>query len=435
MTNPAIAPQTGSTPTAASTNPAGTPASGPSAPPHGLSAGAKAAIAIVAVAVIVLAVLAAGIVPGVSLFGKSSTSAAVGSSTAMSDANGVANSHDAGSLIYVIGVAPTYTFALPAEKGNSSCPLAGGVDENITIPAETSGYSSGNAVLWLFLYYNSATPSESLVVVASGTTYFLGTESGALCVGTFTGLPIAAGAISSTAAAAAADSDAGSFTSAHTQANAVFILAQNATAGPEWIVAYTNCSYNPATMKASGGTKGDLYEAEVNGTNSDVLLSVNEAGKANCTALSSITTTSKSYSLGMVSVSSTGAAGDWYEYLALAPTAGLTTAMFGMQVKTSGGTTLPLATVPTACAYGAESTACKAGTGWYAVLVSDTGLVLGTYGNASAEWGNLAPATDSVSLNSGMTLEIVSNVQYAGEGYTLSVYATGSSSVSGSVGL
>lgn len=256
----------------------------PSTPPKGLSGGAKAGIAVAVVVVLVLAVLALGLVPGVSLFGSGHSANGVSSSSAGGKASGVAAAHGAGVLVLTVGVSTTYSFQFGHETGNTSCPVVDPLASNFTVPAESGSYSSGEATVWLFVYYNHSGPSESAIAVVGSTVYFLGTVTGAACVGSLSLLPLPSTYIDSTAAASAFDTDAGSFVSTHGSANAVYALVENATVGPEWIIAYTNCSYDPTTQQPTGGTSGDLLAGIVNGTTGAVYTTYLDSS-FNCTGL------------------------------------------------------------------------------------------------------------------------------------------------------
>ena len=426
---------TSAPPSGPSPPPINSPASATSAPVRRLSGAAKAAIAVLIVAVIVVGVLAAGLVPGVSLMPKSkaSTSMTVSSSTAIGDADQAASTHDAGSLTLVLGVSTTYSFQFGKMAGNTDCPVTHALSVNFTVPAEGSSYASGDAALWLFLYENSGGVNESVIAVVGPTTYFLGTLSGAECLTLASTSPLPSTFVSSTSLAATVDSDAGSFLKAHATANSLFALVENGTAGPEWLVAFTNCSYDPATQKALGGTEGDLFYSLANGTSGEVTGFDDLVGQANCSALTNTSSLSLGYVLEMAPFSHSVSGSSYYDDLALASSMGLTTKMFGLKVTNVTGVLQPLATVPAACTYGAVVSACVNGTGWYAALLNDTGKVIGTYG--SLGWGDLAPSTTNVTLTSGMELVIVSNLPYAGGGYTLSAVSTGAAEVTGSTTL
>jgi hypothetical protein len=403
-----------------------------SAPARGLSGAAKAAIAIIIVAVVVVGVLAAGLVPGVSLLPKSkgSPSTSVSSSTAIGDADQAASAHDAGSLLLAVGVSTTYSFQFGNLTGNTDCPVTHHLSANFTVPAESGGYASGDATLWLFVYENTVGVNESIIAVVGPLTYFLGTISGAACVSLASLTPLPSTFVSSTSIAATIRSDAGSFLLAHATANSVFAVVENGTAGPEWLVAFTNCSYDPVTEKALGGTKGDLFLSTANGTSGEVTGFDDLVGQANCSALTNTSSLSLGYALDMAPYTNSTSGSSYYDDLVLVSSAGLTTAMFGLQVVNVTGVPQLPAIVPAACDYGVTQGSCLNGTGWYAVLLNATGKVIGTYG--SLGWGDLAPSTTNVTLTASMELVIVSNIVYAGNGYTLSAFGTGPSLVTGS---
>lgn len=265
-----------------------TPAPATPAPPRGLSGGAKAGIAIVIVVVLVLAVLAFGLVPGVSLFKSSSGSNGTSSSSASGHASGTAAAHGSGKLVAMFGVSTTFSFSFGYIKGSGSCAVSGGLAsaaDNFTVPAQSGSYSSGDATLWVFVYFNASTPSESIIAVVGSSPYFLGMISGSSCVSVSGLVPIPSNVADSASAAGAFDADAGSFLAAHSTANALYLLLVNNTSkAPEWIVAYTNCSYDQQTNMTLGGQDGDLALGLLNGTTTSVITTVFESD-LNCTAL------------------------------------------------------------------------------------------------------------------------------------------------------
>ncbi len=340
-------------------------------------------------------------------------------------------------MILAAGISPTYSFQFGKVTGNVSCPVTDAYGKNFTAPARTGNYSRGEATLWVFLYYNSSAVTESVIAALGSTAYFLGTESGASCMGTLALPRIPSGFIDSTTAAADADRDAGSFLHAHAPANAVYFLIDHTTIGPEWGGVYSNCSYNPATNTTRGGTKGDVYLAELNGLSGTVISSEDLAGDAKRTALAgSVHVGPPSYALGMPEFEASGSGANWNTDLTLFPTSGLTSGMFGFRlVNAVDDVTQTPATVPTACAYGALASDCVAGTGGYAVVVGFSGTVRATYGNGTPGWGDLAPTTVSLALTRADTLVIVSNTQIAGNGETLAAFPTGANPVSGAAHL
>jgi hypothetical protein len=398
----------------------------------------KAAIAVAIVAVVVFAVLAAGLVPGVSLFSKSGSAgtSVSSSSSALAAAGPVAAAHGAGALVLAVGASTTFSFPFGSEAGNTSCPVTGGIASNFTVGAATGNYSSGEATVWIFLYSNSSAVTLSAIAVVGSSSYFLGTVTGASCVGSLSLTPIPAGYVDSARAAKSADADAGSFLSADSRANVVYALLDNGTAGPEWYVVYTNCSYNVTTAEFTGGDHGNLFAGVVNASTGDLITGGASMGNLNCSSLSVTNVTgSQPYALGMYEISSNNVGATYYTDLGLSPTAGLSTNLFGFVLRNSVAVVQAPAAVPLACAYGAAPGSCVAGTGWYAVLVAVNGTVVGTYGNSTPGWGNLAPHSTNITITSGLTLVIVSNTQYAGNAYTLTAFGTGTSSVSGSANL
>jgi hypothetical protein len=349
----------------------------------------------------------------------------------MNDANPVAASHHAGSLLLLVGISATYAFQAGELTGNATCPVTDPLTSNFTVPAQTGSYSQGDATLWLLIYANVTAVTESLLAVVGPTTYFLGTITGALCVEVSALPPLPATFVSSTSIASTVDADASSFLSAHGSANAIYALFENGTAGPEWGVVYTNCSYDPATGDVLGGPEGDLFAATVNGTNGLLTTSWNLAGQANCSALNLTSLAGESYELGMTEFSSIGAAGNFYDELALAPSSGLNTSLFGLAILSASDIVQPVGTPSAGCVYGATLAACSNSTGgWYGVILNSTDKVVATYG--AFGWGDLAPASTSLSITAALTLVVVSGTQLAGNGYTIEAYPTGSVLVTGS---
>jgi len=143
------------------------------------------------------------------------------------------------------------------------------------------------------------------------------------------------------------------------------------------------------------------------------------------------------YSLGMAVTSATGSGSNYAVTLSLSPTSGLTTGAFGLQVQNNGG--ISQATVgsnPAGCKAGAAPTVCTSnGAGWYAILVASNGTVSATYSGASAAWGNFYVGVTTISVNGAYNLVVISNVAYDGNGFVVSAFGTGTSSVSGSANL
>ena len=142
------------------------------------------------------------------------------------------------------------------------------------------------------------------------------------------------------------------------------------------------------------------------------------------------TSTSTPYELGMAETGSNTGTTDTV-ILALTPTAGLATSMFGLKITTVSGSTLATVAVPAACANAVTTSTCVgvAG-GWYALLVTG-GKVSATWGNATAVWGNLGGA-GTIALNGGYQLWVVTTTVYTGASNSISAYGISTSSVSGS---
>jgi flagellin-like protein len=146
--------------------------------------------------------------------------------------------------------------------------------------------------------------------------------------------------------------------------------------------------------------------------------------------------TSSPYSLQMSNKGqSTPVAGTDYITLAVNPTSGLTTGLFGLKITNVVHTGITAGTVTAACVQYAALTgancAAPAANTWYAVLVFSNSTVASAWGSTSTWSGG------TVALNAGMTLVIVtsSTTSFSGIGDTLSAFGTSSSSVSGSVTL
>ncbi len=146
--------------------------------------------------------------------------------------------------------------------------------------------------------------------------------------------------------------------------------------------------------------------------------------------------TSTPYSLQMSNQGqSSPAAGTYFITLAINPTSGLTTGLFGLKITNvvnigiTAGT--PTATCITYAAFTVAKCAAPAATTWYAVLVFANSTVASAWG-ATSTWSG-----GTVALNAGMSLVIVtpSAATFSGIGDTLGAYGTSGSSVSGSVAL
>jgi len=146
------------------------------------------------------------------------------------------------------------------------------------------------------------------------------------------------------------------------------------------------------------------------------------------------------YELGMAIQTPGGVIGPintpstYYITMDLSPTAGLTTGIMGLSVLNSGSVAQTDNAASANClnAITTYTTNClgTAATGWYALLVNSvTNGVTATF--AGGVWGAMGTAT-TIALNSNYVIVIVSEVALDGNGYTLTAYGTGTSSVSGS---
>ena len=148
------------------------------------------------------------------------------------------------------------------------------------------------------------------------------------------------------------------------------------------------------------------------------------------------------YSLGMTAQpgGATGSGANWFDTLALSPSSGLTTSMFGLSITSPSSSIVALASAAggSGCtpgsAYATGSTGCNGPTaGWYGVLLTSGNVIAATYltsGGAGA-WA-YASGTTTIAVSSSYTLVVISAAQLAGNDYTITAYSTGSSSVSGS---
>lgn len=147
------------------------------------------------------------------------------------------------------------------------------------------------------------------------------------------------------------------------------------------------------------------------------------------------------YQLGIQTTpgGATGSGSSWFDSLTLSPTTGLTTSMFGLTIASASSVTYPLQAVTgSACTpgstYATSGTGACAGTagGWFGVLISGT-TIAATYSvvSGTATW-TYASGTTTIALNNGYNLVVISAAQLNGLDYTITVYSTGSSSVSGS---
>jgi flagellin-like protein len=141
------------------------------------------------------------------------------------------------------------------------------------------------------------------------------------------------------------------------------------------------------------------------------------------------------YTLGMSSpTQSNPAAGIYYNAITISPQNGLTTGMFGLALKSPGGTSIAVGTAPAACKWVVAGTAfsstnCGAPTGtWYVVLYwLGNGSIANVY--TSGGW-----STPTFPVTNSEQLVVVSGATLAGTSDTLSAFSTGSSSVSGQSG-
>jgi flagellin-like protein len=133
-------------------------------------------------------------------------------------------------------------------------------------------------------------------------------------------------------------------------------------------------------------------------------------------------------------VTSSGGSGTtWYVAVGIAPSATVATTQFGLRVTNTTTTEAASTAVGGAgCTVGAAYTGGTTCTGvtakWYVVLTNATGNIVGIY--LSSGW------KQSVSISGGsFTLNVISAVQYDGQGFALTAYGTGSASISGHVQL
>jgi flagellin-like protein len=128
----------------------------------------------------------------------------------------------------------------------------------------------------------------------------------------------------------------------------------------------------------------------------------------------------------------------WYVPVGLTPSASIATTTFGLKITTTSGTAaMATAAVGSNCkvnkAYTAGTTCAGTGAaGWYGVLTASNGTIMALYTSSSGTgtW------SASVTISGGAwTVNIITPTQYDGNGYTLTAYGTGSTSVSGQVSL
>ncbi|MGP8077558.1 MAG: archaellin/type IV pilin N-terminal domain-containing protein [Thermoplasmata archaeon] len=148
------------------------------------------------------------------------------------------------------------------------------------------------------------------------------------------------------------------------------------------------------------------------------------------------------YSLGMTAAvgGQTGSGANWFDQMALSPSSGLTTTMFGLTVTNPSGVTYALAPAVggSGCTLGVQfapgATGCNgpAAASWYGLILSATGAIQATYLLAGGVGTWTYNTGTTIALNSGYTLEVISFTQLTGNDYTISAFSTGTSSVSGS---
>ena len=196
---------------------------------------------------------------------------------------------------------------------------------------------------------------------------------------------------------------------------------ESAPAGSPIVFNLTNGTYAYRVGSEMGyKVAGSPTRVTIQGGGADVVITFTPKGGA-----------ANAYSLAMEEVSSSGNGTSFQTVLALAPTAGLTTAMFGMKIGQPSGAIIPPEPVPSTCSAGALPNTCVAVSGgWYALLTSGFGTVVAAYG--SSGWTDYTAGTSSVALNGADSLWILTTNPIAGSGDTLSVFGVGTASVSGS---
>ncbi|HYA71279.1 MAG TPA: hypothetical protein VEH28_07940 [Thermoplasmata archaeon] len=245
--------------------------SSPTAPPAAKRrTGLYLAVAVAVIVVVLLVAFAA--LPALTPSGSGKGAPVLTYRGAVSIANGSAGGYAGGgwTLLFAAGLvsATNETFALnQALLGNLSAyctytPVAS--EHNLTVPAFVGNRSSGQAPAWAFAYRND-TDAVALVTVVDGQGTVFATLTGLECgIGAAFLNPVPAGAIDSSAAAAAAFPEAAGFLAAHPNASAELGLfgplrTENGTLPAEWSLLYTTCTLNP-----SAGGSGDLFNATVN---------------------------------------------------------------------------------------------------------------------------------------------------------------------------
>jgi hypothetical protein len=149
-------------------------------------------------------------------------------------------------------------------------------------------------------------------------------------------------------------------------------------------------------------------------------------------AVSEPVTFSAAYSLAMVPEGqSAPGAGTYYVTLAIDPTSGLTTSLFGMAITNATDVGISAGAVPSSCdlyatlSFANCAKATAASQAWYVVLVATNNTIANAYG--SAGW-----TSPSIALNAGLTMVVITGATVSGIGCTLEAYGTGPSLVSGS---
>ena len=138
------------------------------------------------------------------------------------------------------------------------------------------------------------------------------------------------------------------------------------------------------------------------------------------------------HSVQFTSTSHSGSGSTFWVYMAVTPTIGVTTTMFGLKVTLVGGSTLSTAAIPVACAFTSApspTTCTGVASAWYGLLMNATGSTpVAMYGAA----GWVYPSgTSTIALNNGYSLIVVTATGVAGSGDVISAYSAGTTSVSG----
>jgi flagellin-like protein len=150
---------------------------------------------------------------------------------------------------------------------------------------------------------------------------------------------------------------------------------------------------------------------------------------------------SKPYTVGFGTGNPSQSGAVYFDEIPISVTSGLTTGLFAVKITTPTGTGIAASANPsvaaTGCSNGAVNNpaatfvACTTpgANNWYAVLANQNGGILAVYD--STGW-HLQAGVTSQALANSQEVVVVSGSVYAGSANTLSVYGTGSSSVSGS---